>query len=109
MVILITLVIPGLTIGPLLRWLKIEDKQASEKKKNEQLIKLSLAQATLTYIDQHFAEDILKDEHFKAVRHRYERAIQLSKQKLETIETKGVKTIQKSAPRLKKCCWSSSI
>ncbi|MCH5690432.1 hypothetical protein LWM68_43090 [Niabella sp. W65] len=32
-VILITLVIPGLTIGPLLRWLKIEDKQASEKRK----------------------------------------------------------------------------
>lgn len=101
-VILMTLVIPGLTIAPLLKWLKIEDKQASEKKKNEQLIKLSLAQATLTYLDHHFADDLEKDEHFRAVHHRYERAIQLSRQKLEAIETKGTKTTQKSTPRLKK-------
>ncbi|WP_346235964.1 Na+/H+ antiporter [Niabella insulamsoli] len=100
--ILITLVIPGLTIGPLLKWLKIEDKTAGQKRLDEQMIKLSLAQTSLHYIDNHFQEDLEKDEHFRAVKNRYERIIQISSQKLEGIKAGKTKPALSTAPRLKK-------
>ncbi|MCH5600112.1 hypothetical protein [Niabella ginsengisoli] len=66
------------------------------------MIKLSLAQASLNYIDTHFVEDLNNDEHFRAVRNRYERAIQISKQKLDTIKSDSIKPLPKTTPILKK-------
>lgn len=101
-VILMTLVLPGLTISPLLKLLHIEDRADATKKRNAQLIKLNLAQASLGYIDQHFQTDWQQDEHFRAVRNRYERAVQISWQKLEAIQTGATPPTPKTAPRLKK-------
>ena len=85
-VILITLVIPGLTVAPLLRLLKIEDRHASSKKLNAQLINVSLTQTSLTYINNHFAEEVEKDEHFKAIRNRYQRELKINTEKLANIQ-----------------------
>ncbi|MFT4093073.1 MAG: Na+/H+ antiporter [Niabella sp.] len=100
-VILITLVLPGLTISPLIKLLKIEDRLENEKILNGQLIKLKLAKASLAYIDHHFSSDVENDEHFKAVRNRYERAITISMQKIEAHNNPGSKPVKKATPRLK--------
>jgi CPA1 family monovalent cation:H+ antiporter len=100
-VILITLVIPGLTIAPLIKLLKIEDRYAEKKTLDNQHIKLQLAQTSLEYIVKNYADDISKDEHFQAVLNRYERIIRLSNQKIEGYNSQKGEASKKATPRLK--------
>lgn len=99
-VILITLVLPGLTISPLIKWLKIEDRFAKQKILDGQLIKIKLSEATVQYIEKEYAKDVAENEHFKAVLSRYERMIKLSRQKIEAHQ--NPKKIPKTTPHLKK-------
>lgn len=100
-VILITLVLPGLTISPIIKLLKIQDRQAGKMALDQQLIKLRLSEASISHIEKNYAEDILNDEHFKAVLNRYERIIRISKQKIEDGLDGFSKPMKKDPPRLK--------
>ncbi|ANH82961.1 Na+/H+ antiporter [Niabella ginsenosidivorans] len=81
-VILITLVVQGLTITPIIRLLKIEDSNSAIRRKEEEQLKLQLAQACLQYIDSNYAHELKENEPFRILRNRYSRMIEVAQSKL---------------------------
>ncbi len=100
-VIIITLVIPGLTVAPLIKFLKIEDRGAEKKASDTQRIRLSLAQSSLEYILKNHADDITRDEYFRAVQKRYERIVRLLSEKTENADGEKAKGSKKDSLRHK--------
>ncbi len=101
-VILITLVLPGLTIAPLIKLLKLDDRYAKQKVIEAQHIKLQLAEASLSFMRHNYSEDVVSDDYFKAVFNRYERLIRVGKQKIEGQLGGSEKMATTATPRLKK-------
>ncbi|MBO9620413.1 MAG: Na+/H+ antiporter [Niabella sp.] len=82
-VILITLVVQGLTITPIIRLLKIEDAHHTQKRRTEDnVLKVQLAQACLEYIDTHYSRQLQDQEPFRALRNRYAHMIEVKQKKL---------------------------
>lgn len=80
-VILITLVLQGLSLSPLIRWLRIEDQEENEQVQSLSL-RLSLAETVLAYLDTNYGEQIESHETYKRVRDRYERMLEVTRKKL---------------------------
>ncbi len=85
-VILVTLVLQGLSLKPLIRILNIETED-KESEKNEALaLRIRLAESVLSYLDLNYITEIEKHDTYKRVRDRYERMIDITKRKLEQRE-----------------------
>lgn len=105
-VILITLVVQGLTITPIIRLLKIEDDTRFQKRKAEDnLLKVQLAQACLEFIDTHYSRQLREQEPFKALRNRYAHMIEVKQKNYQTtaVRPSGKKI---ACAGLKPCCWN---
>jgi monovalent cation/hydrogen antiporter len=85
-VILVTLVLQGLSIKPLIRLLKISATEKEGEKTRALALRIHLAESVLAYLDTNYDGEIGQNETYKRVRDRYERMIEVSKRKLETEE-----------------------
>jgi len=82
-VIIVTLVLQGLLISPLIKFLKIENLAHDKRMKlEEQLLGIKLAEASLSYIDTNFQNDLAKSEPFRIVHNRYQHIVNTSKRKV---------------------------
>lgn len=81
-VILITLVVQGLTITPIIRLLKIEDTGDARRRREEEQLKLQLARACLQYIDSNYVHELQGNEPLKILRNRYSRMIEVAQNRL---------------------------
>lgn len=86
MVILVTLVLQGLSLQPLIRFLKIEVNEKESEKIQALALRVQLAEAVLSYLDTNYHDEIESNETYKRVRDRYERMIEVTKRKLEKQE-----------------------
>ncbi len=82
-VILVTLVLQGLSLKPLVKFLKIRDTDKEAEKLQGLSIRLRLAESVLTYLDLNYPEETQNNDTYKRVRDRYERMIDITKRKLE--------------------------
>lgn len=98
-VILVTLVIQGVTITPLIRLLKIEDVDHEKRKLQDHMIKMRLAEAVLSYIDSNYANDLHHNEPFQVLRNRYQRMIELSKRKFDARHQRLIESEDEFMPR----------
>jgi monovalent cation/hydrogen antiporter len=85
-VILFTLVVQGLSLKPLIRFLNIQVNDKESQKLQEQALRIQLAESVLAHIDTNYTEEIENHEAYKRVRGRYERMIEVAKKKLEQEE-----------------------
>ncbi len=85
-VILITLVLQGLSLKPLIRILKIEVPDTEKTRLQALALRIRLAESVLSYIDTNYPEETQNNDTYKRVRDRYERMIEITKRKLETDE-----------------------
>lgn len=88
-VILFTLVLQGLSLSPLIRFLKIEVNDAESEKIQSIALRVHLAESVLSYIDTNYSEEVQLNETYKRVRDRYDRMIEVAKRKLETEESEN--------------------
>jgi CPA1 family monovalent cation:H+ antiporter len=80
-VILFTLVLQGLTLPVVIRWLKIE---AQENNQEERLgIRLRMANAIVDYINTHYSEQAGSIEAFTRLKSRYERMAAIASSRLK--------------------------
>lgn len=84
-VILITLVLQGLSLKPIIRFLNIEVNNEAEKKQELDL-RIQLAETVITYLDINYGELIENHDTYKRVKERYERMIEITRRKLENDE-----------------------
>lgn len=91
-VILITLVLQGLSLKPLIRWLKIEVNEKQSQQVQNMALRVQLAEAVLAYIDTNYQEEIQRHDTYQRVRERYDRMIEAAKKKLESDEENEDKT-----------------
>ncbi|MEJ0101143.1 MAG: Na+/H+ antiporter [Bacteroidota bacterium] len=106
-VILVTLVLQGLSLQPLIRLLKIEEnvKEKESEQINSMALRVQLAEAVLAYLDTNYAEEIKANDTYQRVRDRYDRMIETAKKKLESEEEDA----DKSNAFLRvtgRCCWN---
>jgi CPA1 family monovalent cation:H+ antiporter len=85
-VILFTLVLQGLSLKPLIRFLKIPVTDKESQKVQALALRIQLAESVLAFIDTNYAEQVDGNETYKRVRDRYERMIEITKKKLEKEE-----------------------
>ena len=70
-VILFTLVLQGLTLPLIIRWLKVETQENKEDERLE--IRLRMANAIVDYINTHYSSEAASIEAFTRLKNRYER------------------------------------
>ncbi|MEI9943731.1 MAG: Na+/H+ antiporter [Chitinophagaceae bacterium] len=85
-VILVTLVLQGLSLKPLIRYLKIETNEKESERIQSLALRVQLGEAVLSFMDTNYKEEAEKNEAYKRVRDRYERMIEVAKKKLEMEE-----------------------
>jgi monovalent cation/hydrogen antiporter len=85
-VILVTLVLQGLSLKPLIRFLDIQVNEKEKEKIQAQGLRIHLAESVLAHIDTNYTEELGHNEAYKRVRDRYERMIEVAKKKLENDE-----------------------
>jgi monovalent cation/hydrogen antiporter len=85
-VILVTLVLQGLGLKPLIRFLKIKENEKESEKLQAVALRIRLAESALSYLDMNYPEETQNHETFKRVRDRYERMIEIAKRNLESKE-----------------------
>jgi CPA1 family monovalent cation:H+ antiporter len=86
-VILITLVLQGLSLPLLVRWLKLE---VQENEEQQQLnIRLRLATVVLDHIAEQYGDETTTIEAFNRLKQRYERMVEIAGKKLENESGKG--------------------
>ncbi len=82
-VILVTLVLQGLSLKPLIRKLNIEEEDSEEEELKILTMRIQLAESVLSYLDTNYPEETQNNDTYKRVRDRYERMIEITKRKLE--------------------------
>jgi CPA1 family monovalent cation:H+ antiporter len=85
-VILITLVLQGLSLKPMIRILKIKGDETKSEELQALDMRLQLARATLAHMDGQYAKEIEVNETYKRVRDRYARMIEITQKKLDAEE-----------------------
>jgi len=85
-VILITLVLQGLSLKPLIRLLKFDGDEKESEKFKTLALRIRLAESALAYMDTNYPEETQNHDTYKRVRDRYERMIEITKRKLENGE-----------------------
>jgi Na+/H+ antiporter len=85
-VILFTLVLQGLSLKPLIRILNIQVNEKESQKAKALALRIKLAESVLAHIDTNYQEEMQQNETYKRVRDRYERMIEVTKQRLEKEE-----------------------
>lgn len=85
-VILFTLVLQGLSLKPLIRYLKIEEPEKETAKTQNLAMRVHLAEAVLAYMDTNYQEELRKHDTYQRVRDRYDRMIEAAKKTLESEE-----------------------
>ncbi|HEX7906057.1 MAG TPA: Na+/H+ antiporter [Chitinophagaceae bacterium] len=88
MVILVTLVLQGLSLKPLIRFLKINVNEKELERLQTLSLRIRLAESVLSYLDTNYPEETQNNETYKRVRDRYERMIEITKRKLENDEAR---------------------
>lgn len=83
-VILITLVLQGLSLKPLIKILKIESNEKESEKLKGLTLRIRLAESVLSYLDTNYPEETQNHDTYKRVRERYDRMIQITKRNLES-------------------------
>ncbi len=83
-VILVTLVLQGLSLGPLIRFLKVQE--ADNSPMQTLALRIHLAESVLSYIDTNYGEQVDRIDAYRRVRDRYERMIEIAKQRLDAEE-----------------------
>jgi CPA1 family monovalent cation:H+ antiporter len=86
-VILFTLVLQGLSLKPLIRFLKIDTNEKESEKVQALAMRIQLAEAVLSFLATNYKEEIEKNEAYKRVMERYERMVEVAKKKLEMEES----------------------
>jgi CPA1 family monovalent cation:H+ antiporter len=86
-VILVTLVLQGLSLKPLIKLLKIKGNEKEETKQQTIALRIRLAESVLSYLDMNYPEETQRHETYKRVRDRYERMIEIAKRQLESDDT----------------------
>lgn len=89
-VILVTLVLQGLSLSPIIRRLGIEVDEEPEKVQ-QLAMRIRLAESVLAFLDTNYAAETKSHEVYKRVRDRYERMIEVAKKRLATEETEEEK------------------
>lgn len=87
-VILCTLVLQGLSLPLLVKWLKLEIQENEEEQQLS--IRLRLATAVLDHITGEYGEEASSIDAFNRLKERYERMVQITSQKLEKEEGKEI-------------------
>ncbi|RYY60220.1 MAG: Na+/H+ antiporter [Chitinophagaceae bacterium] len=82
-VIIVTLVLQGLSLRPLIRALRIEEKEKDSVETQSLLLRVQLAETVLSFMDTNYSEQVKSIETYKRVRDRYERMIEVTKKRLE--------------------------
>ncbi len=82
MVILVTLVLQGLSLKPLIRLLKIEVNEKESEREQELALRIRLAESVLAFLDTNYTEQIENHDTYRRVRDRYERMIEVTRKKL---------------------------
>ncbi|RYY56007.1 MAG: Na+/H+ antiporter [Chitinophagaceae bacterium] len=82
-VIIITLVLQGLSLRPLIRVLDIQENEKDGLETQSMLLRIQLAETVLSFIDTNYSEQVTNIETYKRVRDRYERMIEVTKKRLE--------------------------
>jgi CPA1 family monovalent cation:H+ antiporter len=85
-VILFTLVLQGLSLGPLIRFLKIETNDKESERVQALAMRIQLAEAVISFLETNYKEEIEKNEAYKRVTERYVRMTEVAKKKLEMEE-----------------------
>lgn len=85
-VILITLVLQGLSLPLMIRWLKI--RTAGNEEEQRLSIRLRLATAALDHITKEYPEEAASNEAFQRLKARYERMVKIANKKLEKEESR---------------------
>ena len=83
-VILSTLVLQGLTLPLMIRWLKVEVKE--NKEEDRLAIRLRMANVVVGYIDTHYSEEAGSNEAFGRLKTRYERMAAITSSRLKKDE-----------------------
>ncbi|WP_018630401.1 Na+/H+ antiporter [Niabella aurantiaca] len=99
-VIIVTLVLQGLTISPLIQLLKIQDRGEEKLKKQHQQLKLQLSELALAHIDRYYKQDLEQGGPFSLTRNRYKHMIDATKRKLGLVQGKN-SIADESMPRFR--------
>jgi CPA1 family monovalent cation:H+ antiporter len=86
-VILFTLVLQGLSLKPLISYLKIQANDKESEKVQALALRVQLAESVLAYLDTNYHDQIESNDTYRRVRDRYERMIEVTKKKLEQEES----------------------
>ncbi|MCF0058877.1 Na+/H+ antiporter [Dyadobacter sp. CY356] len=87
-VILFTLVLQGLSLPYLIKWLNITDDGGNEEEQ-EIAVRLRLASASLGHMQSSYGEEVQMIDAFSRLKERYERMIDNANNRLVEKETKG--------------------
>ena len=85
-VILVTLVLQGLSLKPIIRILKIEVNEKAAEQIQSLALRVHLAESVLAYMDTNYEEELKQHDTYQRVRDRYDRMIETAKKKLESDE-----------------------
>jgi len=85
-VILVTLVLQGLSLKPIIRILKIEVNEKAAEQTQSLALRVHLAESVLAYMDTNYEEELKQHDTYQRVRDRYDRMIETAKKKLESDE-----------------------
>lgn len=88
-VILSTLVIQGLSLPLIIRWLKVETKETKEEERLE--IRLRMANAVVDHINTHYPSEADSIEAFTRLKNRYERMAAITSSRLKMEGEEGEK------------------
>ncbi len=84
-VILFTLVFQGLSLSPIIKWLKIKEDE-NEEVEHEIIIRLRMAEAALSHLQSNYVDELSSIDAYTRIKERYERMVTITSRKLNKEE-----------------------
>ena len=84
-VILFTLVFQGLSLTPIIKWLKIKEDE-NEEAEHEIIIRLRMAEAALSHLQSNYVDELSSIDAYTRIKERYERMVTITSRKLNKEE-----------------------
>jgi CPA1 family monovalent cation:H+ antiporter len=84
-VILFTLVFQGLSLSPIIKWLKIKEDD-NEEVEHEIIIRLRLAEAALSHLQSNYIDELNSVDAYIRIKERYERMVNIANRRLNKEE-----------------------